>query len=255
MEKVKFSYDGDRLALSGINLNIKEGEFISVLGPNGSGKSTLLKLLSGYLKPTRGEVKFNGQSIFEISTKEKAKIISYVPQNNAVVYPFTVYEIVAMGRSPYLNFFGYATGKDSVKIKNALEIMGISRLAKKSVKEISGGELQRTFIARALAQESKVILLDEANAHLDLKHQIAIYKVLKELNVKKGITVVFVSHELNLPAHFSNRMILLKQGEIFKDGTVNEVLTAGNIEEVFGVKAKIIKEEGSTGVLLRVDNV
>jgi iron complex transport system ATP-binding protein len=252
LEQVTFEYKDNGFALQEINLKIKEGEFLSILGPNGSGKSTLLKIISGELQPSKGLVKFNGQEVGKIRTKERAKKMAFVSQNATVVYPFTVYEIVAMGRTPYLNFLGYEKKRDSEIVHYALQRMGIEHLAGKSITHISGGEAQRAFIARALAQEPDVILLDEANAHLDVKHQISIYKTLKELNEQKGITVVFVSHDFNLPARFSERVMLLTEGTIFKDGTIKNILTEENIKTVFDVNIEILQRENSIDILLRI---
>ena len=252
LEQVTFGYKDNGFSLREINLKIKEGKFLSILGPNGSGKSTLLKIISGQLQPSKGFVKFKGKEISEIPPKERAKRLALVSQNTTIVYPFTVYEIVAMGRTPYLNFLGYEKKKDSEVVRYALQQMGIEHLAGKSITRISGGEAQRAFIARALAQEPEVILLDEANAHLDVKHQISIYKTLKELNEQKGITVVFVSHDFNLPARFAERILLLKEGRIFKDGTIKNILTQGNIKTVFDVNSEILQRENSIDVLLRV---
>ncbi len=251
LKELSFKYNGSSFSLSGINLQIKEGEFISVLGPNGSGKSTLLKLIGGFLKPFAGEVKISGVDVRNISPKERAKRIAYVPQNTITSYPFTVYEIVAMGRAPYLGLLGYERENDSAVIRDAMERMGIASIADKPITGISGGEMQRAFIARALAQEPEVILLDEANAHLDVKHQISIYKTLKELNEEKKTTVIFVSHDFNLPARFSERAVLLEKGKIFADDKIKNVLTAENIFKVFGVKSVVLKNEESVDILLR----
>jgi iron complex transport system ATP-binding protein len=246
-----FYSEKESFRISDITMKIAKGEFLALLGPNGSGKSTLLKIMAGNIIPRKGHVLLNSKEINTLPPKERAKIIAYVPQNNTVAYPFTIREIVTMGRNPYLNYFGYETEEDRAVVDNAMELLDIKRYERKPIFHVSGGEAQRAFIARALAQEPDILLLDEANAHLDVKHQIAIYEILKKLNGEKGLTVVFVSHDLNLPAHFSQRVILLKEGKIVRDGGVKEVLNTQNIEYVFGVKTEIIERENLIDVLIR----
>lgn len=238
---ISLTYGGKKpkQALIDLSFNVKEGDFTTILGPNGSGKSTLLRILAGLLEPTGGSVQFKGKSFKNISRKNIARKIAYVPQKNFSVFPFSVIEIVMMGRSPHLNYMGIERYEDVEVVNNALEVMGITDLADKGINEISGGEAQRAFIARAIAQQPEVILLDEPNAHLDIEHQISIFKLLKKLNREDGVTVITVSHDLNLAGHFTNDAVLLKDGSLFSKGSKKKVLTEENLYSVFGVECKI----------------
>jgi iron complex transport system ATP-binding protein len=225
--------------LNEINLTFSEGEFVSIIGPNGSGKSTLLKILSGLILPLRGSVFFNGQELSRYKPKELAKKIGYVPQNTFSVYPFSVYEIVMMGRTPHLNFTGFENRHDKEVVNEALEYVGIFKLRNKGINEVSGGEAQRAFIARAFVQEPEIILLDEPNAHLDIHHQIAIFDLLKKFNQDKKLTIIAVSHDLNLTGHYGQRGILMNNGQIISDDLINVILTEKNILNIFGVKSRV----------------
>ena len=237
--KYSLSKSDDEFSLSNININIAKGEFVSIIGPNGSGKSTLLKLIAGILKPISGKIIYNEKPLFTYKPKQLAKIIGYVPQNTSSVYPFSVYEIVMMGRTPHLNFSGYEKAHDREIVKEALEYVGIYNLRNKGINEVSGGEAQRAFIARALVQQPEIILLDEPNAHLDIKHQISIFDLLKSFNNDKEITIIAVSHDLNLTGHYGKRGLLLNKGNIVIDNTIKNILSEENIFENFGVNSKV----------------
>jgi len=256
LEEIVFKYGKEQsdFELRDINLNIESGEFVTILGPNGSGKSTLLNLILGDLIPEKGEILFNNKSYSSYSRKEIAKRVSFVPQRYYSVYPFSVYEIVAMGRTPYLNMLGFEKQVDTKKIMNALDLVGISHLKNKSINSISGGEAQRAFIARAIVQEPELILLDEPNAHLDLEHQLAIFNLLRELNVDKKLTILMVSHDLNLAGCYSKRIVLMKSGKIFMDAEKSLVLTEENISKVFRVNSKIYSEGNNINVAIFPSN-
>lgn len=242
LENIGFTYPrGDNVnpALRRIDLKIENGESITILGPNGSGKSTLLKIISGVLNPSEGKVYLDNKNYNGYSRKELAQKIAYVSQNNFSIFPFSVFEIVMMGRSPYMGMLGYENESDAAKVNEALDTVEISNLKNKGINEISGGEAQRAFIARALVQEPEVILLDEPNAHLDIKHQISIFNLIRNLNTEKNITVVTVSHDLNLAGHFSKRAILMKNGSLYADDKVENILTEKNIKDVFGVNSSV----------------
>ena len=242
LREIKFSYKGNKngnFTLGKLNLSIQKGEIVSVFGPNGSGKSTLLKIISGGILPDEGNVFLNGKDIREYSHKNLAKIIGFVPTLSSSVYPFSVYEVVMSGRTPYLGFTGFEKKEDHEIVVESLKTVGIYHLRNKGINEVSGGEAQRAYIARALAQKTDVILLDEPTAHLDLKHQVAVFNLLQQLNTEKGITIVIVSHDLNLAGNFSNRAVLMKEGKIIKDGDVLNVLTENNISAVFEVESKV----------------
>lgn len=246
----KYGNPNSTFELRDINLEIFSGEFAAILGPNGSGKSTLLSIILGELQPSRGKIQFSNKNYGEYSRKEIAKRISFVPQKYYSVYPFSIYEIVAMGRTPYLNFLGFEKEEDIIKIDEALELVGISHLKNNSINSVSGGEAQRAFIARALVQDPDLILLDEPNAHLDLEHQISIFDLLKTLNMEKKLTILMVSHDINLSANYSRRLILMKDGKIYLDADNSTVLTEENIKLVFNVNAKVFNYGSNINVAL-----
>ncbi|MCZ7601418.1 MAG: ABC transporter ATP-binding protein [Melioribacteraceae bacterium] len=256
LKKVAFKYndDPDGFTLNDIYLVVNPGEFVTILGPNGSGKSTLLNLILGISTPNSGEILFEGKNYKTFSRKELAKRISFVPQKYYSVYPFSIFEIVAMGRTPYLNFLGFEKDDDIKKINNVLDLVGISHLKNKSINSVSGGEAQRAFIARALVQEPDLILLDEPNAHLDLEHQISIFDLLKSLNNEKKLTIIMVSHDLNLSGCYSHRMIFMKDGKIYLDDIKHKVLTEENISAVFNVNAKIYNYGNNINVAIFPNN-
>jgi len=256
LKRIDFRYNNPESSfeLSNINLEIFPGEFVTILGPNGSGKSTLLNLISGEFRALKGEILLNNKSYLEYKRKDIAKRISFVPQKYYSVYPFSIYEIVAMGRTPYLNFLGFEKEEDITKINEALQLVGIEHLKNYSINSVSGGEAQRAFIARAIVQDPELMLLDEPNAHLDLEHQISIFNLLKSLNQEKKLTILMVSHDINLAANYSKRMILMKQGRIYLDAENSKVLTTENIQKVFNVDAKIYTYGKNINVALFPNN-
>lgn len=234
------------------NWNIREGEFVSLIGPNGCGKSTLLKIIARLIAPSNGRVKFSGIDILEFPNKEYAKLVAYVSQNTFSFFPFSVYEIVMMGRTPYLGTLGFESSEDRRIVMEALESMEITHLRTKGINEISGGEAQRAYIARALAQKPKLILLDEPNAHLDIEHQISIFKLLRQLNIENQLSVISVSHDLNLVGIFSDEISFMVDGCITLKGKKEEVLTENNIMKIFNVGSKVFysKENDTASILI-----
>ncbi len=239
-------------AVCSASFSVEPGEFISLIGPNGSGKSTLLKLICGIYKPGTGEVLINNLNIAGLKRKDIARRISFVPQTLYTAFPYSVSEIVMMGRTPYLNLFGFENAGDREIVENAMEMADIIHLRDKGISEVSGGEAQRAFIARALAQQTDLILLDEPNSHLDMKHQIAVFKLLSKLNSELNKTIICISHDLNLAANYSKRVILLNKGKIFTDGSVDEVLNREIIEEIFEVQSEVVRNDNdSVNVIFR----
>jgi iron complex transport system ATP-binding protein len=247
IKDLSFSYENykatTRFELNVPSWNIAKGEFISLLGPNGCGKSTLLRLIAGLSFPQKDAIKINGKDILELSRKELSKKIAYVPQTSNSVFPFSVYEVVMMGRTPYLNFMGFEDSNDQRIVHEVLEIMQVEHLKNKGINEISGGEAQRVFIARALAQKSEIILLDEPNAHLDLEHQIMIFDILKKINQENGITIATVSHDLNLVGIYTNKVALMIDGKIIMEGNKTDILKEKNIKKIFKISSKIFTNE------------
>lgn len=249
IKNLKYSYDnisnGPAFNLAVNTWIVNEGEYVSLIGPNGCGKSTLLKLIASLISPAEGRIQFSGIDIGEIPRNEYAKLVAYVPQTTFTLFPFSVYEIVMMGRTPYLGTLGFETAKDREIVNDALEMMEISDLRWKGINEISGGEAQRAFIARALAQKPKLLLLDEPNAHLDIEHQISIYELIIRLKSELNLTAVSVTHDLNLVGIFSDRIAFMESGRISLYGSRKEVLSESNIRRIFNVESSVIFSEGT----------
>lgn len=212
---------------------------VSVLGPNGCGKSTLMKIICNLLKPENGCVNILGKMVEQISLNDLARNIAYVSQSNYAVFSYSVYEIVMMGRTPYLNLLGFEKTDDKEIVFDAMKKMEIDHLAGKGISELSGGEAQRVYIARALAQQAKIILLDEPNAHMDLEHQVRTFELLKKINKEEGTTILSVSHDLNFVGIYFDRIIVLQSGKIIYDGDKSEILTKEKIKQVFNVDVTI----------------
>ena len=230
---ISFRYLEDWV-LEDISFQVRKGEFIGVIGPNGSGKTTLLKVLYRLLSPQRGEVFFDRVPLKKMNQRDIAKRIAVVAQETYPVFPFRVIEIVLMGRSPYLGHLMFEREKDLEIAKKAMEWTEILPISERPLDELSGGERKRVFIARALAQEPEVILLDEPTTNLDIHHQIEFLDLILALNQEKGLTILMASHDLNLASEFCDRLILLQKGRIFKIGPPQEVITRENIERVYG---------------------
>lgn len=235
-----FHYQSDPV-LSGINLGINRGDFLGIIGPNGSGKSTLLKNINALLKPSRGAVQLEGEDIFRLARTRLARSMAVVPQDTLVGFDFTVYQVVMMGRAPHLGRFQREGKRDRAVVREAMELTRCWPLKDRPVTELSGGERQRVILARALAQEPEVILLDEPTAFLDITYQAEIFDLIQRLNQRQGLTIIAVLHDLNLAAQYCHRLVLLKEGKIYRAGSPGEVITAGNIQEVYRTRVIIGK--------------
>jgi iron complex transport system ATP-binding protein len=231
-ESIRFKYDGDWV-LKNLSFETREGEFLGIIGPNGSGKTTLLKIIDGIFMPQQGSALMNGLNIKKIKRYDIAKIIAVVPQDSPMIFSFTVQEVVLMGRAPHLGRLRFEGQTDFEIVRKAMEITDILPFAARSINELSGGERQRVLIARALAQQPQIILLDESTAFLDIKHQIAFFDLIKNLNKEEGLTVITVTHDINLASLFCDRVMLLNEGIIHSIGTPDEVITESNIKEVY----------------------
>ena len=236
--QVFFSYLNG-LVLHNINLSIKAGEMVGLLGPNGSGKTTLIKLASGVLKPKQGEIKLDGSSLRQLSRKSIARSVAVVPQHFNIPFAFTTAEVVMLGRTPFLKAFVEGSEVDRQFVASALELVSISELKERRFDELSGGERQKVVLAMALAQQPKLLLLDEPTLHLDITHQVEILELVRRLNVERGLTIIAAMHDLNLASLYFNRLILLKEGRVSADGTPAQVLTEDRIREVFSASVKV----------------
>jgi len=244
---ISFYYDSFK-AVDRVSFEVESGLILGIVGPNGSGKTTLLRCINKALEPKTGTVFLDDINLVLIKQREIAQKISVVPQNSISRFPFTVFDIVLMGRFPYLSRFEKETGRDFDMVQKCLKLTGVERLASRLITEISGGEYQKVIIARALAQEPQVLLLDEPTLHLDINYQIELLELLKILAKDKNLIVVMVSHDLNLAARYCDRILILKEGKIFQAGLPEEVLTRQCIKEVYGIETEIIRSP-ATGSL------
>lgn len=237
-----FSY-GHRDVLKGISLNLEGPEVLCIAGPNGSGKTTLLKCIDGILRPKRGIILINGRDLREMKRLEIARIISYVPQNESMALSFPrVLEVVLAGRRPYITW--YPSERDVEKAWESLSILGIEDLAMRNINELSGGEKQKVLLARALAQEAEVLLLDEPTSNLDLKYQIEVMKLVRDLTRSKEFSTMIAMHDLNLISTYCDRVLLMKEGVLLSIGEPSSVLTRENIKETYGVEVLLDKSFG-----------
>lgn len=216
-----------------ISIAVKQGESLGIIGPNGSGKTTLLRLATRVLHPKSGLIYFKGRNIFQMNLKEFCRKIAFVSQDISTNFSFTVAEIVLMGRIPHLKRLQFEAKKDIAIAEEALALTDLLSLRDKRIDELSAGERQRVIIARALTQEPELLFLDEPTSHLDIGHQIQILDLLRKLNRHSGLTIVMILHDLNLAGAYCNRIALLNNGALYKQGPPEEVLTYQNIEAVY----------------------
>ena len=241
---------GEDLVLRNVSFQVPKRDFFIIIGPNGSGKTTLMKILSGILKPRNGELKILNRSIDQYHRKALARTIAFVPQMTFADFPFTVNEIVLMGRSPYLGMLGLEVENDLEIANQAITFTGLEDLAHRKLDQLSGGEQQRVFIARAICQEPDIILLDEPTASLDLAYQVRIMDLMEQLKNEKGITVVMVSHDVNLAAMYADHLLLLHNGQVMCQGLPDEVITFQNLETAYG--CTLLVDESPLGKSPRV---
>lgn len=236
LKDISFSY-GKKTNLEGISLSVQKGEVVGIIGPNGSGKSTLLKCMNLILK-ARGEVILNGTKLHGLSVKEISRLISYVPQNvQTHSFPIKVFDVVLLGRRPYIRW--NVVDRDLEIVADTFSMLDLEHLSMRNFNELSGGEKQKVLITRALVQEPEVLLLDEPTSNLDIKHQLEIMEILRNIAKEKELIVNIVLHDLNLACRFCDRLILLNGGKIFAEGNPADVLTDRNIRKVYGIDAEI----------------
>jgi iron complex transport system ATP-binding protein len=231
-------YDGG-FVIRGISLAVEAGEFVAILGKNGSGKSTLIKAVQRLLANARGSVRCGGEDVFRMGPRGIAAKIAYVPQLAEPIFEYTVEEIVLMGRFARRGRLAKASAEDEAAVTEAMRLSDVGTLKAKRLSHLSGGERQRAFIARALAQDAPLLLLDEPSLHLDIGYQAEIYGILKGLQRDRGRTVVAAEHNINLAAAHAERLIFLKDGAVAADGTPEATVTAANIRAIFGADVDI----------------
>ena len=230
---------GPREILRGVTLELGRGEMLGLTGPNGSGKTTLLRVASGVLPAGAGVVRVRGRPTAAFPRRELARELAVVPQDAHVAFPFRAGEVVLMGRSPYLGPLGFETGADVRLAEEAMARVGIASLAERSILELSGGERQLVLVARALAQDARVLLLDEPTAHLDLRHKMVVLDLVREF-VRSGRSALVVSHDLTLAARTCDRIALLREGALVATGAPADVITPQNLETTFGIDVDVL---------------
>lgn len=224
--------------LKDVNLEIEKGKITALLGPNGCGKSTLLKSIIKILKPSKGEVLFEGQNINNLDSKYISKHISFLPQIQPIPEGITVKTLVSYGRSPYTNFWGTINKSDDNFMNEVMKEVGVLELQDSLVSELSGGQRQRAWLAMVLAQDAPFILLDEPTTYMDINHQVELMAILKKLN-KKGKTIIVVLHDINQAARYCDHLVLLKKGKVISQGETSEIMNEKLLKEVFNINAQI----------------
>ena len=248
IDGLQFSYTSTPI-LNDVNADLSGHKLVSILGPNGVGKSTLIHCINKILTPKGGSVMIDGKDVKEITIKEMSKIVGYVPYSANDSFPLSVVDTVMMGRHPHSK---WGSLDDDLRIVyNTLEMLGITHLAMRSFNELSAGQHQKVMLARGLAQEPRVLLLDEPTSNLDVRHQLEVTKLLKKMACEKDILTIMISHDINIAAKYSDEIIMMHQGKIFATGTPQEVITEENLKTVYGVEAKVIDDMGSPHVILR----
>jgi iron complex transport system ATP-binding protein len=241
-----FAYD-QRPALKDVSAAIAAGDFVALIGPNGAGKSTLLKVLGGLLRSYAGTAEFNGSALARIPSRDLARRVAFVPQETRQMFPFTVSQMVLMGRLPHQGNAMFDSTADVEQAEAAMKATGVLQLANTPFNHLSGGERQRAVLASALAQTPEVLLLDEPTAFLDLKHQIHFYEIVERLNKEQKLTIVSVTHDLNLAARYARRMIALRDGMVVADGPPEAVLTPEHIHDIFEISAAVLPRPDGLG--------
>ena len=240
VEELVCGYDGHDV-IRGVTFQVAEGDFLGIIGPNGAGKTTLFRALTRLLTPRRGDVRFRGRDLRHVAPKALAREVAVLPQSLDLAFSFTVEEFVLMGRFPHLAAFERVHATDHEVAERTMALCDVLSLRGRNVNELSGGEKQRAFIAQALAQEPRLLLLDEPTSHLDIGHQVQVMDILQGLNRDENLAVVMVLHDLNLASQYCEQLILMKDGSIFSSGSPRDVLTYQNIEQVYDTVV-IVKE-------------
>ena len=238
LEQVSLGY-GKGTILKDASLEARPREVLGIIGPNGSGKSTLIRGMTRLLVPSSGQIFIDGHTIDQLKRSELARLIAVVPQNAVLPELFTALEVVLMGRTPHLGLFRYESNSDLDIVQKAMESTSTAHLAERRIGELSGGEKQRLVIARALAQEPRIILLDEPTAHLDINYQIETLELIRQLCREQNLIVVIALHDLNLAVQYCDRLIILNNGKIHSQGTPEIVVNARTIKEVYGAEVYV----------------
>jgi len=245
--KMFFGYT-DLDVLKDISLNITGPQLVSILGPNGVGKSTLIHCINKILSPSGGTILLDSKDVKDYNYKEMAKKIGYVPYTSPDTFPLTVVDTVLLGRHPHAGW--KTTDEDLDIVYDTLKMLGIDDLAMRPFNELSAGQHQRVILARGLVQRPQILLLDEPTSNLDIKHQFGISRMLRDLSRQEKILVIMISHDINIAAKYSDSIILMHEGSIFAVGKPKDVITEENILTVYGVKCKIIDDNGNPHLIM-----
>ena len=235
--------------LRDVSFEVNRSEILALIGPNGSGKTTLLRGITGILPPRSGRISFDGKDLADMSPRERAGLISVVPQTASLPQGYTVFESVSHGRTPYLNWYGRLSDTDQSFIDNAIHLTGLDDYKTSEVSALSGGEQQRTVMARALAQNAPVMILDEPTNCLDLHYQISLLNLTREICREKQLAVLLIIHDLNLAARFADRVAILHNGTIAGSGTPREVLRPDLLSEIYRTPVKVLSDEDEIIIL------
>ncbi|MCS7096951.1 MAG: ABC transporter ATP-binding protein [Candidatus Methanomethylicia archaeon] len=247
IKDLHFAYPGGRKVLHGINMTVNEGEIVAILGPNASGKTTLLKIIAKVITTSFIDIQVCGKSIKNFDYKDYARLVAYVPQEETITLPFTVYEYILLGRTPHINLL-FIDRKDHSIVESVINLLGIEHLKDRRVYELSGGEKQLVRIGRALVQEPRIILLDEPTSHLDLKNKVGVLKLMREVS-SNGITIIFTTHDPNEALIVSDRVYLINEGKVIVSGPSSEILSKDVIKNVYKVDVMYMKNEYATAIL------
>lgn len=242
IKNLSFQFHSSSFKLHSLNLSVQKGDLVGFLGPNGAGKSTLLRLMAGLLKPLSGEIWVEDKKLLSIPIQERAKKIAFVAQSTDFPFPLSVWEIVEMGRHPFLGRFKRMSVKDKSICERALELCDVQDFKDRYYHELSGGEKQRVLLASALAQTPEALLLDEPTLSLDLEHQMKLFEIIHMLHRTEGLTVIVATHELNLANRFLDRLVLMKNGKVEADGKPGKILTPARIQSVLNVEVDLLKD-------------
>ena len=249
IDDLEFSYSKEAIILHDITLDISNPQLISIIGPNGVGKSTLIHCINRILSPSKGTGLVDDMPVSEYNIKDLAKKIGYVPYTSTDTFPMSVVDTILMGRNPHRRWNSL---KEDLRVaEEAMEMMDISHLAMRPFNELSAGQHQRVMLARGLAQEPEILLLDEPTANLDIRHQMDVIRLLKRLSVERGLVVVMISHDLNIASKYSDNIIMMSKGSIYAVGRPMEVITPENIKEVYDVDCEVIMSEGRPFMIIR----
>jgi len=246
-QNISYKYpENGGFKLKDVSITLERGTFAALAGPNGAGKTTLIKILAGLINGYEGEVSLEGKNIKKYSAGEFARRVSYIPQAESYVFDFTIYDIVAMGRRPYINEAGILKSSDRDAIDSALRAFELFEKRGRKYGSLSGGEKRMVLIARAMAQEAGILLMDEPTTFLDLQHGSALMEKLLLLN-ESGRTVLMISHDINLAAEYIKRMVLIKDGAVVFDGPAQEAIDRDRLKQIYGVDNFVVQENSVTG--------